>query len=171
MLIRVNAETESWTTRAADPSDGWDQGDSAGRVVNVAAWPDRSPDPYLGVCAESITVDLDVQPGDLIYAVVADYSTGGTFGRSGGYASVVDAFCDQEEAERLARLAHVPRQSGEWEDKYMFSYKGKDYFRSWEGYFEELNSLDVWTVRVREAAQDNLIMPPEDRTWGHKTGH
>lgn len=150
MIVTVSAETETWSTRTRDYNDSWDQGDTAGRVVNVwaAVSPDANPDGYWG---DSCILDLEgVEAGTTLYAVVADYSSGCTFGRDGGHASVLDAFATVEEAQALVTAA-----LGEDKDsRYNFMLNGKEYYKSWAGHFERLNSLDVWEIVVRSSAHD-----------------
>lgn len=145
--IVVTAETERWTSRPADPRDSWDSGDTEGRVTDVIAYIESRTDRshYGG----SVCVDLDVPLGGTVYAVVADYSSGDTFGRSGGHASVLDAFATKDEAEALADALTV---EGDW--SYSVEHNGKRYYRAWAGYFEELNDLAVWTCTVRRDPAD-----------------
>lgn len=151
--IVVSAETEVHTTRCADPTDPWDNGDTAGSVSNVQAFLDRHDGRYYG---DSVARDLDVQIGETVYAVVADYESGSTFGRSGGHAQVLDVFTTLPEAEALLEAAEAPPASDDYSDKYSFTYNGEQYSRSWVGYFERLNSLDIWDIQVREAPGDPL---------------
>lgn len=140
--IVVSAEVEVWRTRDPDPDDSWDAGDTAGRVVGVNAWTAREweREPRYGGY-DSWSGELDVQPGDYVYAVVADYESGSTFGRDGGHASVVDVFTDIETADACA-------QAAEQASEYRFEFQGREYYASWQGYFEYLNEMRVWAVRV-----------------------
>lgn len=140
--IVVSAEVEVWRTRDPDPDDSWDAGDTAGRVVGVNAWTAREweREPRYGSW-DGWSGELDVQAGDYVYAVVADYESGSTFGRDGGHASVVDVFTDIETAAALAKVA-------ESAEDYHFYFGDRDYYASWQGYFEYLNDMKVWAVRV-----------------------
>lgn len=140
--IVVSAEVEVWRTRDPDLGDSWDAGDTAGRVVGVNAWTAREweREPRYGSW-DSWSGELDVQAGDYVYAVVADYESGSTFGRDGGHASVVDVFTDIETADALAKVA-------ESAEDYRFYFGDRDYYASWQGYFESLNEMRVWAVRV-----------------------
>lgn len=169
--IVVTAETREWTTRERDPNDSWDNGDTAGEVHNVVAFIERVESGYYG---ESHGKDLpDVKVGDTVYAVVADYESGCTFGRSGGHASVLDVFSDPEEAQALADAALKPdgfeERWGSQQPKYdySFTHNGQSYYRSWVGYFESLNSLDVWACTVKSAPKDPWS---NDQYPGFKTG-
>lgn len=142
--IVVSVETEVWTTRDRDPDDDWDTGDTAGRVVGVRAWEARDWEGstfrrYGGY--DSWSGELDVQAGDYVYAVVADYESGSTFGRDGGHASVVDVFSDIETADACAQAAEAAKE-------YRFEFQGREYYAPWQGYFESLNELRVWAVKV-----------------------
>jgi hypothetical protein len=142
MKVLIDTETYVYQTREPDPEDSWDMGDSAGYVSNVIARDPgtRGVSSYRG--SDSIVIELPVKIGDTIYAVVADYESGSTFGRDGGHASVLDAFMTIEEAEALIKVAKEPSAG------YAFTYNGVEYYRSWEGYFESLNSLDIWSLTV-----------------------
>lgn len=171
--VVVTAETRTWETRPADPSDSWDNGDTAGEVTNVVAFMERAEAHYYG---ESHGKDLgDVEIGDTVYAVVADYESGCTFGRDGGHATVLDFFTDPAEAKALAAAAlkpdgQVERWAGHMVDQfdYSFTHNGQSYYRSWVGYFESLNSLDVWECRIKGVAKDPWSDDPQP---GFRTGH
>jgi hypothetical protein len=142
--IIVSAKTTVYTTRDRDPNDSWDQGDTEGYVSDVIARVKRDghKTEYWGdsVCKQ---FSDNVGPGSILFAVVADYSSGSTFGRDGGHASVLDAFEDEAEALGLQAEAKRVQRSA-----FTFNYGGKEYYSSWTGYFESLNSIDVWTVTV-----------------------
>jgi hypothetical protein len=165
MKIAVSAEVETWDSRAADPDDSWDRGDTSGRVTNVLAFPDKGPSYSYG---DSIARDLDVKFGDTVYAVVADYESGDTFGRSGGHAQVLDVFLTEAEAAALVEAAKdVPK--GDEMGRYGFTHNEVDYHRSWVGYFESLNDLDVWAVEVRPHPSDPIKKGPG--RYSLKRGH
>jgi hypothetical protein len=156
--VVVTAETREWTTRERDPSDPWDNGGTAGEVSNVVAFLEEREVSYYG---ESHGKDIPgAKIGDTVYAVVADYESGCTFGRSGGHAQVLDFFDNPAEAKALAEAALTPdgkeERWGRQVDRfdYQFTHNGQDYGRSWIGYFESLNSLDVWECRIKGTAKD-----------------
>lgn len=161
-LVIVSAETEQWTTRPADPSDRWDTGDTRGQVKNVIAFLDpRQTEGYRG--GESCARHLEgVKPGDTVFAVVADYESGSTFGRDGGYAQVLDVFTTQEEAGALLQAARKLPESESYASKYSFTHNGREYHRSWVGYFEQLQELAVWEIVVRARAADPFRKVPDD---------
>lgn len=145
MKITVEAATETWLTSQADPGDEWSRDSTAGRVTDVTARENPTASDYSS--SDEWNGELDVAVGGTVYAVVADYESGDTFGRSGGYAQVVDVFTDSAEADALLAAARAYS-----EDKKIQSgleHNGKTYYASWTGYFESLNSLDIWSVRVQ----------------------
>lgn len=163
--VVVSAETREWTTRERDPNDSWDIGDTAGEVHNVVAWLEPQEVGYYG---DSHGKDIPgAKLGDTVYAVVADYDSGCTFGRSGGHASVLDFFTDPAEAKALADAALKPdgkedrwgRQVDRFD--YSFTHNGETYHRAWVGYFESLNSLDIWECRIKGTAKDPWRDDPE----------
>lgn len=150
--VVASAETESWVTRRADPDDKWDVGDSAGRVTNVEVVVSQEEQSYYG---SSVGRNLDVNVGDTVYAVAADYSSGCTFGRSGGHGQVLDVFTDPAEAQSLAEAA---LQIGERD--YSFKHNNVEYRADWQGYFESLNSIDVWECTVKPHFAYNSFSAP-----------
>lgn len=163
--ITVSTEVENHTTRRADPSDNWDIGDESGSVTNVTAW--LSEDELDTYWTESLCQDLPdhIGVGSTVFAVVVDYSSGCTFGRTGATGQVLNVFDNAEEASKLAEAALA-------EDDYSFTYNEIEYRRSWVGYFEQLQSLDVWEITVRSGPQNRFYTSyaSEERTHGRKVG-
>lgn len=165
-FIQISTEVETWTERERDPEDEWDAGDTGGRVSNVTAWVLHDAFEERGhYHNDSIVRELPVEAGDKIYAVVADYSSGNTFGRDGGYAQVLDAFVSIEEALDLQAAALVTEDADSWRQDCGFEFEHNDrkYWRSWAGYFEQLNSLDIWELIVQSRAVNYLNPGPEAR--------
>ena len=170
--VVVTAETRTWDVRPPDPNDSWDNGDTAGEVSNVVAFLEPAQVNYYG---SSHGKDLgDVSVGDTVYAVVADYESGCTFGRDGGHADVLDVFTDREEAKALVTAALTPDGEREtWGGRkeksfgYSFEHNGQTYRRAWVGYFECLNSLDIWVCRIKGSAKDPWSDDPDA---GYKVG-
>jgi hypothetical protein len=159
-MIVVSAETEIHSVREADPNDPWDSGDTSGSVTNVIAFIDPHDGHHYG---SSKAKPMAVPFGATVYAVVADYSTGDTFGTSGGHAQVLDFFITVEEAEGLLEAAKAGGDYG-------FTCNGVTYSRSWVGYFENLNSLDIWEVQVRQNPADPF-RPKGTGRYSRKRGH
>lgn len=143
--IRISVETQTWETRAADPSDEWDAGDEGGRVVDVHALylPNGTPD---DITYRSEDFPAIAKPGQYIFVVVVDYESGNTFGRAGGYYQVLDIFGSIDEASELAMAAERVSRN---DMSFQFSFKDQTYYVSWTGYFEALNEVKVWCVMVK----------------------
>lgn len=142
--VVVGTEVSSYMTRQPDPTDDWDCGDTEGHVENVTATLVQELQPYYG---DSLGKEFPdhVGVGTTLYAVVADYTDGCTFGRTGCQGKVVDVFEDPDEAAALARVAHATTD-------YSFTHNGKEYSANWVGYFEHLQALDVWAIVVNGAS-------------------
>jgi hypothetical protein len=158
--ICVTTEVETWV------EDGPDEdyrkgvpysyrGATGGRVSNVVAFVEGEAHPYYG---DSHGKELDALPGDVVYAVVADYSTGDTFGREGGQAKVVDFFLDSDQADRLREVAAHTQD-------YRFEFEGETYYAPWVGYFEHLNSVEIWACTIRPDRWSDGPRP------GYRRGH
>lgn len=153
MAIEVSVEKQEWCVRPADPDDQWDAGDYDGRVSWVqATWSNEPADP-IGWRGSLFDVP-GVKLGDTVYVVVADYTSGSTFGTSAGSVEVLDVFASADAAFALARAAEAfsggSRSAGTlaaWE----FEHGGKKYYASWLGYFENLKEVRVWDCFVRPA--------------------
>lgn len=162
-FIQISTEVETWVDREKDPEDEWDAGDTGGRVSNVTAWVSEETKESGWYHNDSIIRELPVEAGDKIYAVVADYSSGSTFGRDGGYAQVLDAFVSMDDALALQSAALETRSTDSWRQDYDydFTFNGSEYSRAWAGYFEQLNSLDVWELIVQNRAVNYLNPGPQ----------
>ena len=157
-IVQVVAETDTWQTRKPDKTDEWDRGDTDGRVENV--WAELVLDKKANNWYNSeLTKELDdVKPGDTVYAVVVDYASGDTFGRSGGYAQIMDVFKTFEEAEGLYRECTAHQELGrERPITQGVSYGGQDYYVAWDGFFESVNSMEVWHLVVRGGSDSNGV--------------
>jgi hypothetical protein len=145
--ICVTTEVDTWQEEGPDQSylNGEPysyRGATGGRVTNVIAYIDSETHTYYG---ESAGKDIPkAKVGDIVYAVVADYSTGDTFGRDGGHSQVLDFFTDPDVADQL--LAAALRDG---DNRFSFEFEGRSYSKSWAGYFESLNNLEVWACTVR----------------------
>lgn len=109
------------------------------------SWPDReptytertySPIAFLNPCNlwfDQVDTEIEFKHGDTVYLVDVRYSTGDTFGQDYGYHTLVDAFDNEVEADRL--VASI----------YDGSYEG---YKPWYGYFESLESADVLQFKI-----------------------
>lgn len=154
MTVEVRFDKREWCTREADPGDPWDNGSYDGRVSAVEAlWTGKDPDP-IGWRSSLFEADGAV-PGDTVFVVVADYTSGSTFGTTAGSAEVLNVFRSSDTAFALARAAEaftggVVGRSGTlaaWE----FEHAGQTYYANWLGYFECLKEVRVWDCFLRPA--------------------
>lgn len=142
MSVEVRVSVETWVSREPDPEDRWDQGDEHGTVtgVEVRYIPgNEAKETFLGS-----QFNVDAQPGDVVFVVLADYESGNTFGRSGGQYQLLDVFTDVKDAYALAKAA----QDVEHGD-FNLIHAGKEYYVSWTGYFESLQAIRVMTALVQ----------------------
>ncbi len=142
-VVEFSTSVKDYQTREPDPSDSWDIGDVDGYVDNVTARPSDELQPYYA-CSLGKEFPDSVGPGSTLYVVVADYTSGCTFGRTGAQGQVLDAFEDPQEAQALAEAARATTE-------YNFTYEGVTYRADWMGYFESLSSLDIWEVTVNKS--------------------
>ena len=155
--IRVVVETSEWQTRAADPSDKWDSGDTAGQVDNVYAELASAPESASWYSKELVKNLGDLSPGDTVYAVVVDYESGNTFGRAGGYAQIMDVFETFEEAEGLYRECVAHAEQAVKRISQGVEYAGKSYYVAWDGLFESVNHIEVWHLVIRGGSESNGV--------------
>jgi hypothetical protein len=149
--ILVSAETETWVTDEGEGSDEpytW-QGATGGAISNVWACMDESGKQRSYGPSAIISFEEDVRPGDTVYAVVACYTTGGTFQREGGQAQIVDVFLNPPDALDLVSALEL-----HGEREYYFTHRAKEYYCPWAGYFETLDKVEVWSIQVRQSPKD-----------------
>lgn len=148
MSVMVWVETETWWVRKPDPTDKWDAGRQDGRVVDVRAGISSDPAeeyPTLyGRGGLAGTYDCDAMEGDTVFVVVADFTSGSTFGTTAGYYQILSVTKDFEDAMGLARAAEAVRGS-----QFEFEYNDVQYYVGWTGYFESLKEVRVWDCFLR----------------------
>jgi len=162
--VVVGTEIETWQVQAGETSgEPYSyRGETGGRVTNVTATLVDETHPYYG---DSHGKDIPgAQRGDTVYAVVVEYTTGDSFGRDGGQSVVLDFFTDPQEAADLAQRATDHDYN---KDGFGFEYNGKDYYTSWCGYFESLDSIQVWDVVIRDKYKDYS----DKVEWSFRRGH
>lgn len=144
-MIEIDVETSHWVSNPANPNDEWDRDDTDGRIDGVAAYYVTEGDStgYRGMGWGDHTYDVDAQPGDVVHVVIAEYSTGDTFGRSGGQVSVMDVFTENHDAVELWKFLSKVK------DEFSVKHNGQDYYIPWNGYFESLEDLDIRTLVVQ----------------------
>lgn len=148
MAVKVIVETETWVTRERDPEDEWDAGDEDGRVswVSAEVCTEDADENYTfyGQGHMPVIFNCDAVEGDTVFVVVADYTSGSTFGTSAGYFHILTVTKSYEEAMELARTAEAVTQS-----QFKFEHDGVEYYVPWTGYFERLNEVRVWDCFLR----------------------
>lgn len=98
-----------------------------------------------GSYAPAYPVRASVKAGDTVFVVVVDYSTGDTFGNDDGMFVAAGVELTRERAEELAEAVRKANDSGAWD----VEYDGWAYYcGSWTGYFECVNSIDVYEAEV-----------------------
>lgn len=145
-MIEIRVDTSRWITEHADPEDSWDRDNTDGQIQGVYAYhvTDSEPKSYFGMGFGEGTYDVDASPGDVVHVVIAQYSTGDTFGRDGCQISVMDVFKDNFEAVSLYKtLRDVGKRD------HGVKHNGREYYIPWTGYFESLEDLDIRTLVVQ----------------------
>jgi hypothetical protein len=156
-LMLVFEETEH-NMGGYDPSDSWsrDSWDRDNTLVKV--WM-KDPLKQLAKvlkddeCPEcDVVVGTEVLPGDKVYIVWTEYSTGDSFGNDGGQREVVAAFVDEERAKKCAldctNFAEK-ETSAYWDDSRYSLHVELDngttykFHVPWLGYFERLEEVHV----------------------------
>lgn len=149
-MIQVIVETTEYETSEPDPEDSWDRANTQMEVVGVSAIK----------TSKRIEIDkrgwygvdvFDVEPNEqgFVYAVIARYSTGDTFGRDDGRVQVMDVFDNNENA---AALTEALECSGTDKSQavvdFELNHAGREYYLPWVGHFEHLENVDVHPLRV-----------------------
>lgn len=124
--LDFDVDVQTWITREADPENSWSR-DSTGGSVSIRSAKLVSRDGY-GV----LQTAFSVAPGDTVYLVWAQYSTGDSFGSDGGKYELCAVYDNAEDAaterERLEKVT--------------------DFSVPWTGYFEDLDFVRVEALTV-----------------------
>lgn len=164
MSVRITLETRSYSLNDGEPRDPDNPYTRRNTVVATLE----------GVIAELVfdgsdnddsyfsyhdrpTFELNSVRGDTVYVVIAQYSTGNTFGRSEGELTVLDAFEDADKAHELKNALLAPAKKTNGLSEYERTVNGKKYYMPWVGYFELLNDLSIHAVVVGEELQHGEI--------------
>ncbi len=136
---KIDVDVDTWIERDPDPDDSWDIGDETGSITSVKAvrmsdWEaEHYSDP--GRYGGQHVIRFDVNPGETVIALVSCTETGCTFGRT-GVLTMVHGIWPASEAEiAQERKAELEQNS--------------DYSVPWNGYFEDLVSLELYTCIVQ----------------------
>lgn len=125
-FLKFDVSVETWVIRHGDPDDEWDN-DSTDGIVEVTEYNLVKEDGY-----HVLETAFDVAPGDSVWLVWAQYSTGDSFGSYGAQYELCGVFNDEIEAGIEAeRLESVD-----------------DYSVPWKGYFESLDFIKVQHMTV-----------------------
>lgn len=153
-MITISWDERSHTIRDVDPEDSWDRGDTRTDVSNVTAKYSDEQAPEYNDWGNNHRVDLDVVPGDVVFATMVQYNTGDTFGHSaGGETEVLGVFKDYKDAISLQIMAEnferSPKDPKIEYNKFQFEFQGRMIHVGWTGYFESLDSVWVATLTVQ----------------------
>lgn len=154
--IYYSFDSYSHVTRHSDPDERWDADDTS------TTW--RAPDKVSlekqrdSWREETDDLPWDVKPGDIVFMVWVQYSTGNSFGRSDGeyhevvgwYQNAEDAYKCRDAIDGDARKPYEYGQDGNKVGVPTFDGKGTRplYTGSWKGYFESLDHVSIETLRV-----------------------
>jgi hypothetical protein len=148
--VTVSVETATYNTSEADPDDSWDRPDTEQSIVGWhAEVTDLSADKNRYYWSESATAEVDDDATE-VYVVVAQYSTGDTFGNDSGQIYLADVFDDENDARDLLDKfkEHDTRYDYRKVVPFSFNHNGKEYSIPWAGYFEHLENLHIETVEI-----------------------
>ncbi len=125
-------------TSEVDPEDSWDRPNTA-TTYDVRGLKLVDQDGY-----KRLPVDDDVSVGDDLWVVYAVYSTGDTFGHDEGGGFEWLSYHRTEEAAQKAK------SDDEQGSDFITLDNGKQqkFYRSWDGYFESLDSLEIKRLTV-----------------------
>jgi len=148
-MIQIIVETREYETSEPDPEDSWDRADTAMEVVGVAAIKVNGRVEVRRGWYGNDTFDVEPNEHDLVYAVIARYSAGDTFGRDTGRVQVMDVFDNNEDAAALTEaLEGSEHDKSQAVVDFELKHGGRDYYLPWVGYFERLENVDVHPLRV-----------------------
>jgi len=152
MKVYVSVQTHSWVTQEADPDDSWDRDNTAMAIDEVTVYKSENENTKRYWYPD---LEVDAEPGDMVYVVILRYSDGDTFGNDDGNYDVADVF--KTEIEALELQNHF----NQWKPEYTkwgssrsvpftTEFNGKEYRVPWAGYFEQYESVDIYPCLVRE---------------------
>jgi hypothetical protein len=131
---------DSWTSQveAPDPDDEWSRGETytSTYITGLLAGDTVDIEPLEIQTDDGGVYYFDGSLGDAVYLVVIKYSTGNTFGRSGGHIALAGAFDSSDKAEQLAEAVRKSKVAGEYG------------YLPWVGYFERVEDVSVEKTRI-----------------------
>lgn len=142
LLIHIDYDVETTNLGGEDPDDRWSRDSTRSTYEVTGAW---IGDGKRGDCPITYC-----EPGDKIYVVWADYTTGDSFG-SDSSIEFLAAFKNRSRAEACKRRADEKNGYEDGWDIDVFL-DGEESYRvhiPWLGYFEHLNSVNITEVVVK----------------------
>jgi hypothetical protein len=144
-VLEVNmGEGRTYVTYAADPDDSWSRDStdtSYGGVKSVRSVPRNGKE---GNWRSERFEMPGHKPGDVVFVIVAQYSTGDTFGNDGGCTEIMDVLADAYQARAIADWMEGKSTEGVLSGFSMVCpVNGKEYHIPWTGYFEHLEDIHV----------------------------
>jgi hypothetical protein len=162
LLIDVDSEQESLGGRVDD--DEWSR-DSSRKINRLNAVTSLDAKESLAYSLKNgdfpncdLVVGAEVGPGDIVYIVWAEYTTGDSFGTDYGQYELIAAFVDEEKANKCAKDCEnfVENQHATYLDAERYSLKieldnGQTYsiHVPWTGYFENLERVNVTPKTIK----------------------
>ncbi len=96
-------------------------------------------------------IDFEVSPGDTVYVVWAEYSSGNSFGRGhNNGVDVVGIFKDAAKAEKCRQACEASSEDNSMVKFESDSGEKISYYAPWNGYFESLGSIRLETAVIKE---------------------
>lgn len=154
--IVVELDTDTWNTGGAYDDDPWSRDSSEGRTNDATARVARDFEvgKYGNGNADNWAREtwggfLAVDPGETLFAVSVDYTTGDTFGSDPGFATLyVTQNYDKAREFRDAVDKHGEGR-GDGNDRYTLTFDGVEYHAPWVGYFETFDRSHLHTLTVQ----------------------
>lgn len=130
----VTVDYDRFIYREPDPNDSWDQGESG---MNVSVKGISLSPPYNSYSYAVLNARDGFGPAEIVYLVWVKYQTGSTFGSDEVY-EMLEVFETPAEAQELKEYIELQTS-----DKFRFSVGGREYYASWNGYFERLQEVNI----------------------------
>lgn len=100
---------------------------------------------------EMVTTSADAKPGDLLYLLWVEYSTGDSFGTSRGNFCEVGVYDDEEKAKHIASLIRDDCKIKKDEPTILVDMDGVNVSTTtWKGYFERLQDVHIELLELTE---------------------
>jgi hypothetical protein len=126
-----------------DPQDRWTSYSDTYVDWTPLAILKKTPDtPYY----EDVEVDFTPLKGEEVYAIIVKYRSGDTFGTSYGNGMCEQIVKTEQEAIKIAKEI----EKG--------TYKSPYGFNEWEGYFEELEGVQIHCFKVSNTNREGRII-------------